>query len=193
MKTSADPIPVVVVGGGIDPARRHAARRVSELVRPEHFAVANAIGAAIAQVGGEVDTVFSLERHDPRRGDRGGQGGGDVDEGGRGRRRARTRSGSSTSRRSRLAYLPATRLGSGSRRSATSTSMRVGAAAESVSAELDLRDLARRRGVPRHRRRRRPVRRQAAGRSRRSDATARCRWSRLDEVPDDDASSFPPR
>ena len=33
----------------------------SRLVRPEHFAVANAIGAAIAQVGGEVDRVVSLE------------------------------------------------------------------------------------------------------------------------------------
>jgi hypothetical protein len=30
-------------------------------VKPEHFAVANAIGAAIAQIGGEVDRVFSLE------------------------------------------------------------------------------------------------------------------------------------
>ncbi len=30
-------------------------------MKPEHFAVANAIGAAIAQIGGEVDRVFSLE------------------------------------------------------------------------------------------------------------------------------------
>ncbi len=29
--------------------------------RPEHYAVANAIGAAIAQVGGEVDRVFAVE------------------------------------------------------------------------------------------------------------------------------------
>src|SRR5262249_18280476 len=34
----------------------------SRLVRPEHFAVANAIGAAIAQVGGEVERVFSLDQ-----------------------------------------------------------------------------------------------------------------------------------
>ena len=34
----------------------------SRLVRPEHFAVANAIGAAIAQVGGEVDRIFSLDQ-----------------------------------------------------------------------------------------------------------------------------------
>jgi hypothetical protein len=31
-------------------------------VRPDHFAVANAIGAAIAQVGGEVERVYSLEK-----------------------------------------------------------------------------------------------------------------------------------
>jgi hypothetical protein len=29
--------------------------------RPENFAVANAIGAAIAQVGGEVDRVYAIE------------------------------------------------------------------------------------------------------------------------------------
>jgi N-methylhydantoinase A/oxoprolinase/acetone carboxylase beta subunit len=33
----------------------------TEIVRPEHYAVANAIGAAIAQVGGEVDRVFAIE------------------------------------------------------------------------------------------------------------------------------------
>jgi hypothetical protein len=50
---------VVVVGGGsillgddLPGAER--------LVRPEHSSVANAIGAAIAQVGGEVDQVFSI-------------------------------------------------------------------------------------------------------------------------------------
>ncbi len=56
IKTTADPIPVVVVGGGsvLLPDELPGASR---LVRPEHFAVANAIGAAIAQVGGEVDRV----------------------------------------------------------------------------------------------------------------------------------------
>jgi N-methylhydantoinase A/oxoprolinase/acetone carboxylase beta subunit len=59
MKTASDPIPVVVVGGGsilLGDALSGAAR----LVRPEHHAVANAIGAAIAQVGGEVDQMFSV-------------------------------------------------------------------------------------------------------------------------------------
>lgn len=60
MKLSADPLPVILVGGGsilVDPPLEGA----SETVKPAHFAVANAIGAAIAQVGGEIDRVFSLD------------------------------------------------------------------------------------------------------------------------------------
>jgi N-methylhydantoinase A/oxoprolinase/acetone carboxylase beta subunit len=60
MKTSAEPIPVVVVGGGSILLAEELVG-ASLLVRPEHFAVANAIGAAIAQVGGEVDRVVSLD------------------------------------------------------------------------------------------------------------------------------------
>ena len=38
--------------------------RLGDLVtmRPENFGVANAVGAAIAQISGEVDRVFSLGR-----------------------------------------------------------------------------------------------------------------------------------
>ena len=60
VKTSAADVPVVLVGGGsilVDGALPGA----STVVRPEHFAVANAIGAAIGQVSGEVDQVHSLE------------------------------------------------------------------------------------------------------------------------------------
>jgi N-methylhydantoinase A/oxoprolinase/acetone carboxylase beta subunit len=60
MKTSADPIPVILVGGGSVLISRPIAG-ASEIKKPEHYAVANAIGAAIAQVGGEVDRVFMLE------------------------------------------------------------------------------------------------------------------------------------
>ncbi len=60
MKTGPDPVPVVLVGGGsiLVEDRIEGASQVS---RPAHFAVANAIGAAIAQVGGEIDRVFSLD------------------------------------------------------------------------------------------------------------------------------------
>lgn len=57
MKTSAEGLPVILVGGGslLLPDSLQGASRV---VRPEHFEVANAIGAAIAQVSGAVDGVF---------------------------------------------------------------------------------------------------------------------------------------
>src|SRR6059058_6215855 len=49
--------PLIVVGGGsvLVPAKLPG---VSEVQRPEHFAVANAIGAAIASVSGQVDRIF---------------------------------------------------------------------------------------------------------------------------------------
>ena len=58
MKTSADPIEVVVVGGG-GVLVRDELDGVSAVVRPDHFPVANAIGAAIAQIGGEIDRVYA--------------------------------------------------------------------------------------------------------------------------------------
>jgi N-methylhydantoinase A/oxoprolinase/acetone carboxylase beta subunit len=61
MKTSPEPIPVVVVGGG-SVLLAESLPGASRLIRPDHFAVANAIGAAIAQVGGEVERVFSLDQ-----------------------------------------------------------------------------------------------------------------------------------
>jgi N-methylhydantoinase A/oxoprolinase/acetone carboxylase beta subunit len=59
MKTSAIPVPVIIVGGGSILIQRPVAG-ASEIVRPNHYAVANAIGAAIAQIGGETDRIFSL-------------------------------------------------------------------------------------------------------------------------------------
>ncbi len=59
MKTSADPVPVIAVGGGSILIVRPISG-ASEVVTPPYFACANAIGAAIAQVGGEVDRIFSL-------------------------------------------------------------------------------------------------------------------------------------
>jgi N-methylhydantoinase A/oxoprolinase/acetone carboxylase beta subunit len=60
MKMAAGAVPVILVGGGII-LIGDKLNGVSELHRPEHAAVANAIGAGIAQVGGEVDRVFSLD------------------------------------------------------------------------------------------------------------------------------------
>jgi len=60
MKTSQRDLPVVLVGGGtiLLPDKLKGA---SEVIRPLHYQYANAIGAAIAQVSGEVDRIWSLE------------------------------------------------------------------------------------------------------------------------------------
>jgi N-methylhydantoinase A/oxoprolinase/acetone carboxylase beta subunit len=59
MKTSAEAVPVIIVGGGSILISRPIAG-ASEMVKPNHFEAANAVGAAIAQISGEVDRVFSL-------------------------------------------------------------------------------------------------------------------------------------
>ncbi len=59
MKTSAAPMPVIAVGGGSILLKRPIVG-ASEVLMPPNFAVANAIGAAIAQIGGETDRIFSL-------------------------------------------------------------------------------------------------------------------------------------
>jgi N-methylhydantoinase A/oxoprolinase/acetone carboxylase beta subunit len=60
MKTSVAPVPLVLVGGGSVLVGREL-RGVSAVTVPEHAGVANAIGAAIAQVSGTVDRVFSYD------------------------------------------------------------------------------------------------------------------------------------
>ena len=57
-RLSPEPLPVIVVGGGS--ILVHDKIAGLEIVKPHHFAVANAVGAAIAQVSGEVDRVYSL-------------------------------------------------------------------------------------------------------------------------------------
>jgi N-methylhydantoinase A/oxoprolinase/acetone carboxylase beta subunit len=59
MKTSKEDRALVAVGGGsiLVPDRIPG---VSEIIRPEHFDAANAVGAAIASVSGQVDRIFNL-------------------------------------------------------------------------------------------------------------------------------------
>jgi N-methylhydantoinase A/oxoprolinase/acetone carboxylase beta subunit len=57
-RLSPEPLPVIVVGGGsilVDGPIGGL-----EVIKPNHYAVANAVGAAIAQVSGEVDRVYAL-------------------------------------------------------------------------------------------------------------------------------------
>lgn len=59
IKTSHDPLPVILVGGG-SLMVNSTLRGASEVIRPKNYEFANAIGAAIAKVGGEVDKIWSL-------------------------------------------------------------------------------------------------------------------------------------
>ncbi len=59
MRTSPEPIPVVAVGGG-SVLLPDELPLFGAVQCPDNFAVANAIGASIAQVGGEVDKVVAV-------------------------------------------------------------------------------------------------------------------------------------
>ncbi len=61
MDMGAEAMPIVLVGGGSVLIRRPLQGRDSP-IRPEFAPVANAVGAAIAQVGGEVDRVYSYRK-----------------------------------------------------------------------------------------------------------------------------------
>jgi len=60
MKTSASPVPVILVGGGsvLLPEELNGA---SEVIRPVHSGVANAIGSAISQVSGQIENIYVLD------------------------------------------------------------------------------------------------------------------------------------
>ena len=59
MRTSPGPLPVVLVGGG-SVVLPETLPGLPDVRRPEHADVANAIGAAIAKVGGELDRVVPI-------------------------------------------------------------------------------------------------------------------------------------
>ena len=61
MKPGSAPLPVVLVGGGAILVREPLAA-ASTMLTPEHSGVANAIGAAIARIGGEAERMISYER-----------------------------------------------------------------------------------------------------------------------------------
>ncbi len=65
MKPGGKDMPVILVGGGAVLVTQ-GLKAASKLYRPENAGVANAIGAAIAQVGGEVERMVSY-REMPRR------------------------------------------------------------------------------------------------------------------------------
>ncbi len=61
MKPNSDPVPVVLVGGGAVLATQKLAA-ASDMLRPKYADVANAIGAAIAQIGGESERLVCYDK-----------------------------------------------------------------------------------------------------------------------------------
>jgi N-methylhydantoinase A/oxoprolinase/acetone carboxylase beta subunit len=57
-RLSPEPLPVIVVGGGSILVNGPIGGL--DIIKPSHFGVANAVGAAIAQVSGEIDRVYAL-------------------------------------------------------------------------------------------------------------------------------------
>ncbi|MFC3052844.1 hydantoinase/oxoprolinase N-terminal domain-containing protein [Kordiimonas pumila] len=60
MKTAQGKVPVILVGGGSVLVGENL-MGASTVIRPEHASVANAVGAAIAQVGGEAESIVSYD------------------------------------------------------------------------------------------------------------------------------------
>ena len=64
MKTDANETPLLVVGGGAMLCP-NSMDGISEVIQVRHAGVANAVGAAMAQISGEVDHVFNnMSRED---------------------------------------------------------------------------------------------------------------------------------
>ena len=63
MRPSETPVPVILVGGGAILVSREL-DTASSVIVPDHAGVANAVGAAIAQVGGEVEQIVSFSKQD---------------------------------------------------------------------------------------------------------------------------------
>ncbi|WP_196015187.1 hydantoinase/oxoprolinase family protein [Klebsiella variicola] len=59
IKTTPQPMPVVLVGGGIILIPGNI-EGTSQVIRPHHSGCANAYGAAIAWISGEIDKMFSM-------------------------------------------------------------------------------------------------------------------------------------
>jgi len=64
MKTTAEEVPAIFVGGGALVVPRDGLNGISQVILPKHFEVAGAIGATIAEIGAYAEGVFDLEKED---------------------------------------------------------------------------------------------------------------------------------
>jgi len=61
MKLSKDPVPLILVGGG-SILINDDIEGTSSVIKPENHGVANALGASIAQISGQIERVYSLDK-----------------------------------------------------------------------------------------------------------------------------------
>ncbi|RLE29157.1 hydantoinase/oxoprolinase family protein, partial [Candidatus Acetothermia bacterium] len=64
MKTTAEPVPAIFIGGGALVVPREGIAGVSEVLSPEHFEVGGAVGTTIAEIGAYAEGVVDLEREE---------------------------------------------------------------------------------------------------------------------------------
>ncbi len=64
MKTAADAVPAIFVGGGAMVVPNKDLHGISKVFLPKHFEVGGAIGTTIAEIGAYAEGVFDLEKED---------------------------------------------------------------------------------------------------------------------------------
>jgi len=64
MKTTAEPVPAIFIGGGALVVPRSGIGGVSEVVCPDHFEVGGAVGTTIAEIGAYAEGVVDLDVDD---------------------------------------------------------------------------------------------------------------------------------
>lgn len=64
MKTTAEPVPAIFIGGGALVIPKTGISGVSEVVSPDHFEVGGAVGTTIAEIGAYAEGVADLEVED---------------------------------------------------------------------------------------------------------------------------------
>ena len=64
MKTTAEPVPAIFIGGGALVVPKEGLAGVSEAVSPDHFEVGGAVGTTIAEIGAYAEGVVDLDVED---------------------------------------------------------------------------------------------------------------------------------
>jgi len=64
MKTTADPVPAIFIGGGAMVVPKEGIAGVSKVLCPDHFEVGGAVGTTIAEIGAYAEGVVDLEKED---------------------------------------------------------------------------------------------------------------------------------